>query len=56
MIGSEVRFSDFRDVNGVPLPYRVTSKFPTPVLGTVTYQVEKVETGLKFDEDPFKVK
>jgi CubicO group peptidase (beta-lactamase class C family) len=56
MIGSEVRFSDYRDVGGVQLPYKITSTFPTPVLGTVTYQVEKVETGLKFDEDPFKVK
>jgi hypothetical protein len=53
MIGSEVRFSDYREIGGVQIPFKVTAKFPTPVLGTVTYQVEKVETGLKLDEDPF---
>jgi hypothetical protein len=55
-VGSEVRFSDYREIGGVQLPFKITTKFPTPVLGTVTYQVEKVETGVKLDEDPFSIK
>jgi CubicO group peptidase (beta-lactamase class C family) len=55
-VGSEVRFTDYREIGGVQFPFRVTTKFPTPVLGTVTYQVEKVETGLKLDADPFTIK
>jgi CubicO group peptidase (beta-lactamase class C family) len=55
-LGSEVRFSDYRDVGGVQLPFKITTTFPTPVLGIVTYQVEKVETAVKLDEDPFTIK
>lgn len=56
MIGAEVRFSDYRDIGGVQIPFRVTTKYATPVLGTVTFQVEKIETGLELDEDPFGIK
>jgi CubicO group peptidase (beta-lactamase class C family) len=55
-VGSEVRFSDYRVIGGVQVPFKITTKFPTPLLGTVTYQVQKVETGLKLDEDPFRIK
>jgi hypothetical protein len=55
MVGSEVRFSDYREVGGVQIPFKITTKFPTPVLGTVTYQVEKIEAGVKPDEDPFRI-
>jgi CubicO group peptidase (beta-lactamase class C family) len=55
-IGTEVRFSDYREIDGVQFPFKITTTFPTPVLGTVTYQVEKIETHLKLDEDPFSVK
>jgi CubicO group peptidase (beta-lactamase class C family) len=56
MVGTEVRFSDYREIGGVQVPFKITTKFPTPVLGTVTYTVEKVETGVKLDEDPFRIK
>ena len=56
MVGSEVRFSDYREIGDVQIPFRITMKFPTPVLGTLTYQVKKIETGLKLDEDPFVIK
>lgn len=55
MIGAEVRFSDYREIGGVQIPFTLTAKYPTPVLGTQTYQVEKIETGLKLDEDPFRI-
>jgi hypothetical protein len=56
MVGCEVRFADYRDVEGVQIPFKITVKFPTPVLGTWTYQVEKIETHLQLDEDPFTIK
>jgi CubicO group peptidase (beta-lactamase class C family) len=56
MLGCEVRFSDYRDVDGVQIPFKVIAKFPTPVLGTHTYRVEKIETRLKLDPDPFAIK
>lgn len=56
MVGCEVRFTDYREIDGVQIPFKMTVKFPTPVLGTQTYQVEKIETGLKLDEDPFTIK
>ncbi len=40
MAGSEVRFSDYREIGGVQIPFKVTNKFPSPLLGTFTYQVE----------------
>lgn len=55
-VGSAVRFSDYRETGGVQIPFKVVTRFPTPVLGTLTYQVEKIETGVKLDEDPFKLK
>jgi hypothetical protein len=56
MVGATVRFSDYREVGGVQIPFRSMTKFPTPLLGTVTSQVEKIETGLKIEGDPFKIK
>jgi hypothetical protein len=49
--GCEVRFADYRDVEGVQIPFKMTVKYPD--LGTQTYQVDKIETRLKFDRDPF---
>jgi hypothetical protein len=56
MVGCEVRFADYREIDGVLMPFKATVKYPTPVLGTQTYQVEKIETRLKFDNDPFTIK
>jgi hypothetical protein len=53
MVGCEVRFTDFRDVDGVQIPFRASVKFPTPMLGTLTYQVDKIETRVKLRKDPF---
>jgi hypothetical protein len=56
MVGCEVRFSDYRDVDGVQIPFKSTVKYPTPLLGAQIYQVEKIETRLKLDRDPFTIK
>ena len=55
MVGCEVRFADYRDIDGVQIPFKSTVKYSTPKLGSWTYQVEKIETRLKLDSDPFTV-
>ena len=47
--------ADYRDINGVQIPFKRTEKDSTPKLGAWTYQVEKIETGLKLDTDPFVI-
>ena len=56
MVGAEVRFTGYRDIGGVQIPFKVTTKYSTPVLGTLTFQVEKIETGLELNEYPFGIK
>jgi CubicO group peptidase (beta-lactamase class C family) len=56
MVGCEVRFADYRQIDGVQIPFKATVTYPTPMLGTQTYQVEKIETGVKLDRDPFTIK
>jgi hypothetical protein len=55
LVGCEARFADYRDIEGVQIPFKATVKFPTPMLGTHTYQVEKIETRLKLRKDPFTI-
>jgi CubicO group peptidase (beta-lactamase class C family) len=56
MVGCEVRFADYRDVDGVRIPFKASAKFPTPMLGTLTYQVDRIETRVKLNKDPFTMK
>lgn len=56
MGGFEVRFSDYREIGGVHIPFKVTTKHPATLRGAQTYRVEKIETGLKLDDDPFTMK
>ena len=53
MIGCSVRFTDYRDIDGVQIPFKSTVKWANPALGTQNYQVEKIETRVKLDKDPF---
>jgi hypothetical protein len=55
MVGCEMRFADYRDIGGVQIPFKRTVKYSAPKLGTWTYQVQKIETGLKLDTDPFAI-
>jgi len=37
----------------VQIPFKAFVKYSTPMLGTHTWQVEKFETRLKHEKDPF---
>lgn len=54
MIGCEVRLSDYRDVEGVQIPFESSVTYATPMLGTFIYRVEKLEIRQKVEGDPFK--
>ena len=56
MVGSEVRFADYRDIEGVQIPFKCNVKYSKQELGAWTYQVEKIETRVKVDKDPFTIK
>jgi hypothetical protein len=53
MVGCEVRFADYRDIEGVQIPFRRTVKYASPRLGTWTFQVDKLEAHVKPASDPF---
>ena len=56
MVGCEVRFADYRDIDGVQIPFKSTVAYSSREFGTWTYQVEKIETRLKLEMDPFTLK
>jgi hypothetical protein len=56
LVGCEVRFADYRDIEGVQIPFKIEVKYAERKLGTWTYQTEKIETHLKLDKDPFTIK
>jgi hypothetical protein len=55
LIGCEMRFADYREIEGVQIPFKYQVRYSRSNLGTWTYQVEKIETRLKLDKDPFSV-
>jgi hypothetical protein len=55
-VGCEVRVADYREIDGVQIPFKITVKYSRPTLGTRIYEVEKIETHLKLDKDPFNIK
>lgn len=44
ILGMETDYGDFRDVEGMNLPFKIVTDYATPLLGTATTTVEKVET------------
>lgn len=56
MVGCEVRFTDYRDIEGVQIPFKTTVKFPSPMIGSQTYQVDKIEPRVQLKKNPFEVK
>jgi len=55
MIGCEVRYADYREVEGVQIPFKSTVKYSGQNLGTWTYQIEKLEAHMKPGKDPFAI-
>jgi CubicO group peptidase (beta-lactamase class C family) len=54
-LGASVRFYDWRDVAGMSLPFRVETEYPTPLLGTITLQIESAETLAELPANAFAV-
>jgi len=54
-IGVAVEYLDFRDVDGMLLPFRLVTTFPTPLIGTATVQFEDVEVGVEVADDEFLI-
>lgn len=55
-IGVTVEYLDFRDVDGMLLPFRLATTFPTPLIGTATIQFEAVEVGVAVADDEFVIR
>ncbi len=53
MMGALVVYKDYRDVEGVKIPFLWESKFEHPLIGTVSLQYEKAETNLDLPEGAF---
>ncbi|MBI4878393.1 MAG: beta-lactamase family protein [Planctomycetes bacterium] len=54
-IGVLMTFGDYRDVEGVTVPFRWTSKAAHPLIGTIITQFETVETHLQLDAGAFAI-
>lgn len=52
-IGAVTRYSDYRDVGGVKMPFRLDTEYDTPLLGTSTIQFDKAETNVQTDPGAF---
>ncbi|MBV1862753.1 MAG: beta-lactamase family protein [Nannocystaceae bacterium] len=47
LVGVETDFGDFRDVDGLTLPFTTVSKYATPLIGKIISTVESAETGVR---------
>lgn len=53
MVGVHVTNEDFRDVDGMRLPFRTVAKFSNQLIGRVVTQLETVETGVEANAESF---
>lgn len=53
VLGVRVVYDDFREIEGVKIPYAMTSEFITPILGKIVSQVESVETHVSVEDADF---
>ena len=47
IVGVRTHYEDYRDVEGLSLPFRSTSKFSTDLIGIVEMKVSKMKVGVK---------
>jgi hypothetical protein len=52
-VGGLTRYSDWRDVGPLRLPFRSAGRFATPMLGDFELRWEAVENGVELPEDAF---
>jgi hypothetical protein len=53
-VGRTTRYEDYRDVEGVKIPFRWVVHSPHPASGDVVLQYDKVETRLDIDDEVFR--
>lgn len=44
LVGGRVRYDDYRDVDGVAIPFHATSEFAHPLIGEIVSQFDNVQT------------
>lgn len=54
-MGYKLRFDDFREVEGLLLPYRMRIRFPNPLMGTVVGTITDVEFGVAAPDGIFRL-
>lgn len=55
-IGQRVTSGDFRDVDGVLLPFRTETQLANPLIGPIVTTVEEVELGVELLEGAFELR
>ncbi len=54
-VGSSTRFEDMRDVEGLTLPFKMTTRYASPLIGVFVVQLEKVEKVPSTPENAFRL-
>ncbi|HIG87540.1 MAG TPA: class A beta-lactamase-related serine hydrolase [Planctomycetes bacterium] len=54
-IGQHVEYGDYRDVEGMMLPFRTEIEFPHPLIGTIVTTVTSVELDVELHEGVFEL-
>lgn len=55
-LGQQLSLGDYQEIGGMILPYRMEVEFATPLLGTMSLEVEEVELGVELAEDVFEIR
>ena len=53
LVGKRVVYEDWRDVGGIPFPFRSIHRYRSPLLATFTQEIEAIETGVEVPEGAF---
>ncbi len=53
-VGISIDFDDYRDVEGMQLPFRIRANYATDLLGRIDTQIDEVETGVAVTDEMFK--
>ncbi len=53
VIGVRKMYGDYREVDGLLIPFRAEATFATPLIGTIVTVLEEVETGVELTDESF---